>query len=314
VRWRILVSLALAAAFAGVIGLVAASLVPIAITILCRGLNRDWVSLGRGRGARAGSSSVVQGLSLVAGAAVLAGGHVAGAAWVLAAGYAIGAAASIALNGLPRGVAGASRRRTAVRDPWIAVLQVADQLLLTADTTLLVLLASARAAGIYAAVCRISSAMLTAQGLIVAGLVPGTTRLVAGAGPDVVVAMRRRCLRTGRWVAGAVVVGSPAALSLLPRVFGDAFADGRTALAVLLAGVAVSACTITLFPLALATGRDRRVALGAVVAAAGNVVANLLVIPRWSYHGAAVVMLASQCAISLNYLLLSRTRGAAVNR
>jgi O-antigen/teichoic acid export membrane protein len=313
VRWRTAVSSALTVAFAAVVWVVSPSLVPVATTIACRGLNRDWISLGRGRGGRAGASSVVQGAALVAGALVLADGRAVTAAWALAAGYLAGAAASVVLNHLPAAPR-AARGRGGASDPWVAVMQVADQLLLTADTTLLVLLSSAGAAGIYAAVCRISSALLTAQGLVVAGLVPGMARLVRGEGPAALAALRRRCLRAGAAVGGAVLVGSPVALWLLPEIFGHAFAEGRGALAVLLVAVAVSACTIPLFPLALAAGRDRRVAAGAVVAAVGNVVANLVVIPRWSYGGAAVVMLASQCVLSANYLLLTRVRNEAGDR
>jgi O-antigen/teichoic acid export membrane protein len=308
VRWRLAVSLGLAAALAVVLGAISPALVPISATVVCRGLNRDWVSLGVGKGARSGASSVVQSAGLLVAAVAILDGSVAAAAWALAAGYAVGAAASILLNRLPAGGSSANGAGTRVaRDPWMAVMQVADQLLLTADTVLLVVLASAHAAGIYAAVCRISSALLTAQGLVVAGLVPGVTRALAGAGPDVVAALRRRCLRTGRRVAAAVLLAAVPSLWVLPAVFGDAFEEGRTALLVLLAAVAMSACTVTLFPVVLGTGRDRRLAVVTAVVAVGNVLANLVVIPRWSFDGAAVVMLVSQCAISANYLLMTRS-------
>jgi O-antigen/teichoic acid export membrane protein len=164
---------------------------------------------------------------------------------------------------------------------------------------------------LYAAVCRIPNAVITAQGLIVLGLVPGVSRYLATRDPIVIQRLRRKCLAVGGEAAAVVVVGIPVAIWMLPRIFGSAFASGRFALVVLLLAAAVSVATTALFPIALGLGRDRAMCAGYVGVAVVNVVANLVVIPRWSYNGAAVVMLGSQFALAATYLYTARIKEPA---
>ena len=132
VRRREIVSAALATAYiVVVVGMGFAALVPLIACIVGRGMNRDWLAVGREQGTLAGLTSVVQGASLAVG--VLFVDSLVGASLVIGAAYAVGALLSVALNRL-------QHRRSGNRPPvegWLLLATLSDQVFQTADTLLL---------------------------------------------------------------------------------------------------------------------------------------------------------------------------------
>ncbi|MDQ3640229.1 MAG: hypothetical protein M3450_01860, partial [Actinomycetota bacterium] len=238
------------------------------MTIASRGLNRDWLALGKGDGLRAGLPNALQGGLLFGGSLLVH--SVGGATAVIACAYAAGLAASVVLNPVPRGVPGAQ----ASPDAWLLVAVLAEQVTASTDTVLLAVLRSASEAGIYAAIYRIPNAWMTVIGLLVAGLVPGIAKAL-GRDPDALTALRTRALRAGLLCAGGVAVTIPVAYALVATVFGPAYLPGRSALVILLVATATMAMAAPLHPIYLSLGRDRRQAVVALVAAGANLLGNL---------------------------------------
>ena len=258
-RWRATLSLALTAVFLVIALAVDPAVAPLAVCILARGMNRDWISLGSHRGVRAGVPSLAQGV-LICSLSILfvTGDQVLRSSTLLATASVVGIGVSVLLNRAPDGAVGTVGLRWSshLADPWALIIVLADQILATADTTLIALLGSSAQAGIYAAVYRFPNAWILAQGLLVTGLVPGVSRAL-GADPTALRAIRRRALRVGAVAAVVGVALIPVALWLLPVIFGEAYASGRTALAILLASSAVSALTIGLLPRCWRSGTRR---------------------------------------------------------
>ncbi len=306
VRRRNIVTAALVGAY--IVAAVATghgALAPLALTIAGRGLNRDWLSLGRERAVRSGTPAALQGLLVAAGAALVT--TAAGAAWAIGVGYAVSALVSISLNRLPHRRIGEVPTRSAA-DPWFLVLLVADQVYASADVILISLLLSMSDAGIYAAVYRFPNAAVTILGLVVTSLVPGLSRAVSGGAQ--VERLRRRALQVGAVCAALVVAFIPIAWILVPVVYGDAYAPGRPALAILLLATALPALTVGLQPLYFASGKDRSLALYATGVAFLSVGLDLAVIPRFELTGAATVTLLSQTLIAGFYLLATGRHGS----
>ncbi len=270
------------------------ALIPLAVTIASRGLNRDWLALGKGDGLRAGLPNALQG-GLLFGGSLLAH-SVGGATAVIACAYAAGLAASIVLNPVPRGVPGAQ----ASPDAWLLVAVLAEQVTASTDTVLLAVLRSASEAGIYAAIYRIPNAWMTVIGLLVAGLVPGIAKAL-GRDPDALTALRTRALRAGLLCAGGVAVTIPVAYALVATIFGPAYLPGRSALVVLLVATATMAMAAPLHPIYLSLGRDRRQAVVALVAAGANLLGNLVMIPIAGMVGAASTTLLAQLIMLVAY-------------
>ncbi|MFZ4518970.1 MAG: lipopolysaccharide biosynthesis protein [Microthrixaceae bacterium] len=321
VRWRALVGVGLAVLFGAVAAAVEPATAVLAVCVLARGLNRDWWSLGHGRGARAGVPAVVQGGGLLVAVVALAPDEVAPAATIIAVAFGAAALVSVALNRLPAGgsAAGSDGTKPAATgwvpdrslvDPWILIVSLADQVLATADTLLLALLGSTAEAGVYAAVYRLPNAWLTVLGLVVAGLVPGVTGAVA-ADPAAARRLRRRILRVGAVAGLSVLAVVPVAVWAVPLLFGEAYRSGQVPAALLLLGIGVATVTAGLLPLVLALGRDKPFAGGLCAVAALNVAANLLLIPRFGPTGAASVTLGSQVLVAGLYLVLSDPRPRA---
>ena len=303
VRRRDLTTVVLSLAFvigAWATGHVAAA--PLALTIVGRGVSRDWLALGEERGIRAGVPSAVQGAAAVV--LCLLVDSVAGAAWAIGAAYALAALLSVRLNPLPARSDRIPDERSSV-EPWFLVLLIADQVYASADVILISLLLSASDAGIYAAVYRFPNALVTILGLTVMGLLPGLTRVVT-AGSRQFADLRRRAIRVGALAAGIVVVTIPLAWLAVPVVFGADYEPGQGPLVLLLLATAFPAFTVGLQPLYFAARREQPLALFAVGVAIANVAANLVLIPRHGLMGAASVTLASQVLIAAFYVLGTR--------
>ncbi len=292
VRRREIVSAGLAVAYvAAVVVLGHPGLVPLIACIAGRGLNRDWLALGREQGTRAGITSFAQGALLAVG--VLFVGSLFGASLVIGIAYAVGALLSVLLNRL-------EHRRSDNRPPvegWLLLTNLSDQVFQTADTLLLALLVGTSAAGIYSAVYRAPNAWMTAVGLIITGFLPGITRRLRN-DPQQFAAMRRQALKIGGVSALLVVVSIPIAYLLVPVVLGEAYSPGRGPMCILLAGSAVMTCTAGLAPLYYAVRPDRLIALWMTFAALLSMAVNFVAIPPFGMYGAAVVTLATQLLLS----------------
>jgi O-antigen/teichoic acid export membrane protein len=88
-------------------------------------------------------------------------------------------------------------------------------------------------------------------------------------------------------------------LALLVPIFGEEYADGRTALLILFLAAGVTTASAPYRVLYTALASDRRVAIATAIAAAGNVLANLAVIGRFGMEGAATTTLLSQIGMLL---------------
>lgn len=84
-------------------------------------------------------------------------------------------------------------------------------------------------------------------------------------------------------------------------LFGEAFTQGRTTLAILSAGQLVNASMGSVGPLLVMTGHERNVAIGVGISAALNIILNVLLIPKWGAAGAATATASSM--ITWNILL-----------
>jgi O-antigen/teichoic acid export membrane protein len=246
--------------------------------LLSIGLNRDWVALGRERGARSALPTFVQGTVLLA---IAVAGPVSRP--VLAASVAYGASLllSLLLNRIPRRVAGAHRV-----DGWMMMALLSNQVLSTADTFLLASLASASLAGIYAAVYRIPNGWLALLVILRGGLLAMATTTLRD-DPQQFLRLRRSSLRWG--VAGAVALVSaiPLAFIAIPVIFGPAYRSGQWPAVLLLLATAIATAGAPLHHFFLAFGDDRRYGFYLLWAAVLNVAANLVLIPLAGMMGAA---------------------------
>ena len=292
IRRRTVTSIALAAAFAVIAtALDSPALSVLGVVIVARGMNRDWLSLGRERGLASGASSVVQGLGLVVFAAVV---HSIGAgAFAVAAGYAVGLIVSLFVNPRPRARPDASAAPVRI-DGWMLGSVLADQITISADTFLLALLRGSAAAGVYAAVYRIPNVWMTLVGLAMLGMVAPTARRMTTASRAEVHDLQRRSLRLGLLAAATIVVSAIPAYIVVPVIFGPTYREGRTSLLVLMAATALMAIGASLHPLYFALARDRDVFTLAVGGTLVNLAANAVAIPVWGMVGAATATLVAQ--------------------
>ncbi|HVE94418.1 MAG TPA: lipopolysaccharide biosynthesis protein [Acidimicrobiales bacterium] len=295
-RRRTQVSIVLTGAFAvGAWALIGPALVPLAVLVLARGLNRDWLALGRERGWASGIASLVQGIALLAFAPLAR--TASAAAGALAVAYVVGLAVSLILNRRPTPADREKSSDTVPVDGWILGALLADQITISADTLLLGLLRSSSAAGVYAAVYRIPGAWMTVIGLVVFGTLATTTRLVSGGTKEESRAVQRRSVGVGLLTAGAILVSAFPAYVLVPTVFGPAYSSGRTPLLILMVATAVMAITASMHPLYVALAQDRDVFTLSLSGALVNLVANSIAIPLGGLAGAASATLVAQLAL-----------------
>ncbi len=277
-----------------------ARLAPLAAVIACLGLSRDWLSLGRERGLRSGLPLAVQGLTFLGAALVLP--VVDHPAVPIALGYGAAGILSIALNRLPAG----ARSRMVGLDAWLLLAILATQVLSTLDTILLAALRSSREAGIYASVYRLPNGWVTLLIIVMYGLLPVVTRALRD-DPASLRDLRRSLLRWSIPAGVGLLAVAPVAYVLVPRLFGASYGEGRTAVVLLLAGTAVQTAAAPLHSLYMALGSDKGYAAFIATAAACNIAANLVLIPRFGMNGAAeATMLANTVLAVLLWRAVSR--------
>ncbi|MDQ6947667.1 MAG: polysaccharide biosynthesis C-terminal domain-containing protein [Actinomycetota bacterium] len=301
VRRRTWVTLILVAAYvAGAVGTGHPGLAPMATVIACLGLSRDWLSLGQERGLRSGIPMAVQGSAILLGALLLP--VVSQPSVAVALGYGTAGMLSIALNRLPPG----TRGHIIGLDAWLLMAILCTQVMSTLDTILLAAMRSTREAGIYAAIYRFPNGWLAVLIIVMYGLLPVVTRALRD-DPGSLGNLRRSLLRWSLPASVGLLAVTPLAYALVPRVFGAAFAQGRTAVVLLLVATAVQTAAAPLHSLYLAAGTHRNYAWCLASAAVLNIVANLVLIPALGMNGAAIsTMLANAFLAALLWLAVSR--------
>lgn len=301
-RRRAIMSTTLGVAYAAV--LVAAgrpALALLAVCIVGRGASRDWMRLGNGAGTLAGLPSVVQGTTLLVLAVLVRSPAQVAAA--TAAAYGIALLVSILLNPAPE------RRAVGARptvEGWLLAGSLADQVSQTADSFLLGGIVSLQAAGVYGAVYRLPNAAATVVGLVT-GVLTARLASVLRQDPSRGPAELRRALGVSLRVAGGLVLCAPVARALVVPLLGDPYRSGQTAAALLFLALAVVCAGAPLHASVLARGDDRRYVLALAGAAVVNVVANLVLIPRFELSGAALATLISSSVLLVALIHLVRS-------
>jgi O-antigen/teichoic acid export membrane protein len=253
------------------------------------GLNRDWVSLARERGARSALPIFMQGLVLLVIAAV---GPTSVPALAASTGYAVSLALSLALNRLPKSPPGSYRV-----DGWMLLAILSGNILSTADTFLLASLGSAALAGIYTAVYRLPNGWLALLVILRGSLLPMATMALRD-DPRQFLRLRRSSLRWST-IGGVVLVATiPLAFLAIPVVFGPAYRPGQWPAVLLLLATALATASAPLHHLFLAFGDDRPYGWYLFSAAVLNVLVNLALIPPFGMMGAAVATLVANAFLA----------------
>ena len=159
---------------------------------------------------------------------------------------------------------------------------------------LLLHLRGAEETGFYAAAFRIVEALLLLLAGVMTVLFPRLAASIRGA-PEAFRADFVRAWRT-LWVSGLLVAvnGWLWAVSLLPVVFGGAYAPAQALLHVLLGAIPLMAVNYLLTQSLVAAGRERFYAVAAGLCAVVNIGLNLFSIPRWGAAAAAWITLGTE--------------------
>jgi hypothetical protein len=256
------------------------------------GLSRDWIALGRERGARSAAPTALEG-ALVLACSLLAHNLVE-ASLAVGVGYGAALIVSVSMNRLPDEVAADPSPGP---DAWILLAYLAVQVTSTIDAPLLGALDGAAAAGIYGAIYRLPNAWLALLTALIGGALPTFTR-AAEQGPEAVLELRRRALRLGSGAALLMLALAPAGYFSVPLLFGHEYDRGQWPVVVLIVANAVITLSAPLHLLAVVRGDDRRYAEIVGAGAVLNVALNLVLIRRYGIGGAAVATLLAQILIA----------------
>ena len=279
---------------AGCFALGYAELSPLVIVAVSIGLNRDWIALGNERGGRSAAPSAVQGALLLAIALVAS---TSAPTLAVAVAYGAGLVMSITLNPLPplepEGV------DIDHVDNWMLLAVISNQVMSSADTIFLAIMASASTAGIYAAIYRFPNAWLAALVIVRGSLLPIATS-VRQNHPEQFHALRTASLRWGARAALVLVLITPVVYWAVPIVFGQEYSSGQWPAVILVLATAVATAAAPLHHLFLAfDDDDKPYGLMLLVAAGVNVVLMLVGIPLFDMVGAACATLAANVVLAL---------------
>lgn len=276
--------------------------IPFAGLVAARGLTRDWISLGQHRTASSLAPPLVQTATTLAGLLLFA--PIADAPIVYGVGGIAGLALSLYLNPVVR------RRSTTTASVggWYVISAVAGLVYTTADSAMLGFFRDNVDVAIYSSAYRLPNAWLLLVGLAIGGAVPlATERLRSG--HEARTALIRQCVRASAAGSLIVLLALPVALWAFVSIFGDAYASGRTPLAILMIATVIVTIGAPFQALVIAGGSDRRNALVMGIAAVANICANVIAIPRFGMTGAATTTLVTQALPAGFYLWSSRSIG-----
>lgn len=162
------------------------------------------------------------------------------------------------------------------------------------------------AVGYYSAVGRLVNSLIMPAQAVMAAMLPVLSRQFASSGER----FRLTAEKTLKYV-GALGIPMAVGAFLLSKeiallLYGEEFAPSAAALRILSWTLAVSSITLVLAYSLVASGRVVMMAGFNALAAVVNVLANLLLIPRYSFRGAAVATLACEAALLGVFVLYVR--------
>ncbi len=276
---------------------------PLVGTILFRGLNRDWISLGVGKSVVAATSNLIaQSLALVIGLA-------APASWLPGA-FGLGAVVGLAFSLRTNPRAGVETPGSGSSGSgWYVIAGLAGLIYTTADTFMLGALRTAEEVAVYSSVYRLPNAWLLVVGLSVGALVPRIAARLAAA-PGERAKLRSNLSKVSVLCAFALVAATPVVLWLSPLLFGPEFSAGKTPLAILMVATAATTIGAPFQILVIVDGSDRSAAVAMAIAACLNILANLVAIPMFGMTGAATTTLVTQALPAVYYWSSSRRNPA----
>ena len=197
------------------------------------------------------------------------------------------------------------------RAGFLTASRVLRTLILTFDVVLLGFTVAAADVGLYTAAYRFCFLLMAIAVAVNAAYLPSFTR-AAVEGPDAVRALLSDALRTSLLIGAPLVAGSIAiAEPLLGLLFGRAFEAGAPAFMILLLSIGAFFIHSVLSNVFLVLHRTGLQAGVYGVAAALNVVANLVVIPRYGIVGAAGATVLAEGAVVVLGLVAMRRLGVA---
>lgn len=178
----------------------------------------------------------------------------------------------------------------------------------SADQLLLHVFADDRAVGLYGSAYRVIQLPMAGLYAVTAAALPVLTRLRHEEPESARSAVRRLTL-------GALVTGLATALliwffrdAIVTRIFGAEFRAAAAPLAVLAFAVPLDFVVSVKGTSYIAAGRERGTLVCVVLGAATNIIANLVLIPRWGMMAAAWTTLASYAVMLAAYAVLMDSR------
>jgi O-antigen/teichoic acid export membrane protein len=271
---------------------VSAQFAPLAVVILFRGSDRDWIALGRGRQMRAGVAPLVAAWSLVV--AAVACDTPLSISVVIGLGHVVAVMLSRWLNrgvGSPSSLRGAARRAVPM-----TVVVIGDQFYQSSDVLLVGAFLGTSSAGIYSTLYRFPAAWLASVGLVTAGwLRTATERSQSADGHAANLRLALRCVR----VAGAsVVLLAPAVWFGVPLLLGSPFDHFRGTALILVAAAVTGTAAAPMATVYFTAHSDATLARVNLTVAAVNVGGGVLLIPWLGISGAATMTLIAYLGIA----------------
>jgi len=188
------------------------------------------------------------------------------------------------------------RRRFLTSVP-IGIAFVMIQVYYSIDSIMLGYLRGTADVGQYAVAYKIPLALAALTGIWIQALYPHAAALFERDRDE----LRRQ---VGRFATLAVVVALPLAggaivvgHDLIPTLFGEAYEDAGTPFVLLMCATAVILVSVNFANVLLATGDDRRYAVGVTLGALLNVALNLALIPRFGTTAAAIDTIAAELLV-----------------
>jgi O-antigen/teichoic acid export membrane protein len=271
------------------------------LSLFSQALDTGWVYRGLGRNRVMGAGLIAAQLILLAGVVffVRAPQNVIRVPVVQFVGELIGALLLLGLlfggASLRASVGGAVRL---LRQAGAAtVSRLLRTVIVTFDIVLLGFLATRRDVGLYSAAYRVCYLLIVLAVTTHVVYIPAMNRAVAAGNSQVTAVLTRSLTLTAAVLLPLVAGGIALAGPLLGLLFGGPYADGATALRILLLSIAFLAFHGTAHSLYVAMHRTRLEAAIFGAGAALNVVLNFILIPEMGLVGAAWATLAAEVLI-----------------